>query len=107
MYTIFIINLSQSISGIFNMIFFSNSQFQYFSILHQGLLWTAPELLRLTNPLARGTQKGDVFSFGIILQEIITRTEPYAMHDLDAVGKCKIANREESFYFYKRCLDIF
>ena len=62
-------------------------------------------MLRLTNPLARGTQKGDVFSFGIILQEIITRTEPYAMHDLDAVGKCKIANREESFYFYKRCLD--
>jgi len=51
-----------------------------------GLLWTAPELLREHNPPTNGTQKGDIYSFGIILQEIITQSEPFAMHELDAIG---------------------
>lgn len=40
-------------------------------------LWRAPELLRMINRPARGTQKGDVYSFGIILFEIIGRSGPW------------------------------
>nr|XP_015199399.1 PREDICTED: atrial natriuretic peptide receptor 1-like [Lepisosteus oculatus] len=38
----------------------------------QCLLWRAPELLRGNMP-TNGTQKGDVYSFGIIAQEIVYR----------------------------------
>nr|XP_015805041.2 atrial natriuretic peptide receptor 1 isoform X2 [Nothobranchius furzeri] len=36
-------------------------------------LCMAPELLRLESPPLQGTQKGDVYSFGIILQEVALR----------------------------------
>lgn len=42
------------------------------------LLWTAPELLRMAFPPAAGSQKGDVYSFSIIAQEIILEDLPYA-----------------------------
>ncbi|XP_017564963.2 atrial natriuretic peptide receptor 1 [Pygocentrus nattereri] len=41
-----------------------------------SLLWRAPELLRHTMP-ANGTQKGDVYSFGIIAQEVVYRRGPF------------------------------
>ncbi|XP_037309025.2 atrial natriuretic peptide receptor 1 [Pungitius pungitius] len=36
-------------------------------------LWMAPELLRMEAPPPQGTQKGDVYSFGIVLQEVALR----------------------------------
>ncbi|XP_045509036.1 uncharacterized protein LOC123704653 isoform X2 [Colias croceus] len=44
----------------------------------RDLLWSAPELLR-AGETAQGTQAGDVFSFAIIMQEVIVRGEPYCM----------------------------
>ncbi|XP_041840656.1 retinal guanylyl cyclase 2-like [Melanotaenia boesemani] len=48
----------------------------------QDLLWTAPELLR--NPVRPGSFAGDVFSFAIIIQEVVSRALPYAMMDMPA-----------------------
>uniref|UniRef100_A0A3Q2YYM6 Guanylate cyclase n=1 Tax=Hippocampus comes TaxID=109280 RepID=A0A3Q2YYM6_HIPCM len=52
----------------------------YFARVAPELLWTAPELLR--HPVRGGTMAGDVFSFSIIIQEVISRTPPYAMMDI-------------------------
>lgn len=41
------------------------------------LLWTAPEHLRERDPERSGSQKGDVYSFAIVLQEIVTRSSPF------------------------------
>lgn len=56
-----------------------------------SLLWTAPEHLREETP--GGSAKGDVYSFAIILQEILTRSGPfenlekYSKHFLPPEGK--------------------
>ncbi|XP_077865373.1 atrial natriuretic peptide receptor 1-like [Saccoglossus kowalevskii] len=42
---------------------------------YQKLLWRSPEMLR--DPNRKASSDADVYSFGIILQEIIQRTGPY------------------------------
>ena len=55
---------------------------------YSELLWTAPELLRLgNNAPSVGTAKGDVYSFAIILQEILFRNTPFFYGELSAEGK--------------------
>ena len=45
------------------------------------LLWTAPELMTSSKP---GTAMGDVYSFGVIIQEVTLQDEPFAEKKLDA-----------------------
>ncbi|KAI4879491.1 hypothetical protein NFI96_034366 [Prochilodus magdalenae] len=45
-------------------------------------LWTAPELLRSAKLMKTGTYQGDVYSFSIIMQEVISRSAPFCMLDM-------------------------
>lgn len=54
-------------------------------------LWTAPELLRDPALERRGTLAGDVFSLGIIMQEVVCRSAPYAMLELTPEGTAALA----------------
>ncbi|XP_017275468.1 retinal guanylyl cyclase 2 [Kryptolebias marmoratus] len=45
----------------------------------EDLFWTAPEFLRDLPNHRKGTYKGDVYSFAIILQEVVVRGPPYCM----------------------------
>lgn len=62
---------------------------------YRGLLWKSPELLReldYPNGNVGGTQKGDVYAFGIILYEIIARRGPFgtmAMEPKDIIERLK------------------
>ncbi|XP_055549129.1 uncharacterized protein LOC129732346 [Wyeomyia smithii] len=49
----------------------------------KDLLWTAPEALRGTKGYSKyGSQAADVYAFGIIMQEVVVRGEPYCMLSL-------------------------
>lgn len=45
-----------------------------------GLLWRAPEHLQELNNVCK-SREGDVYSYGIILQEILLRDLPYCMNE--------------------------
>jgi len=64
------------------------------SQFYRNQLWTAPELLRMTTRPINGTQKADVYSFAIILQEIMFRTEPYFVGTDSPNGKLILAQLE-------------
>lgn len=50
------------------------------------LLWKAPELLRDESLMLKGTQAADIFSFAIIMQEVVVRGAPYCMIQLSTQG---------------------
>lgn len=57
----------------------------------KDLLWTAPEHLRSTTirdqvVISIGSQAGDIYSFAIIMQEIIVRGAPFCMMGLSDEG---------------------
>ena len=62
------------------------------SIDHLDLLWMAPEHVRtaiIKNDVATimtSSAAGDVYSFGIIMQEVILRGAPFCMLDLTPQG---------------------
>uniref|UniRef100_A0A8D3BSJ9 Guanylate cyclase n=1 Tax=Scophthalmus maximus TaxID=52904 RepID=A0A8D3BSJ9_SCOMX len=55
-------------------------------------LWMSPELLRSEAPPPQGTQKGDVYSFGIILQEVALRRGAFFL-DGDPLSAKEIVDR--------------
>lgn len=54
---------------------------------YKKMLWTAPELLRSPNRPRYGTPKGDVYSFAIILQELVFRNMPFFLDLMTPKGQ--------------------
>ncbi|XP_045475600.1 receptor-type guanylate cyclase Gyc76C-like isoform X2 [Harmonia axyridis] len=50
---------------------------------YRNLFWRAPEILRDYNAYIRGSQKGDVYAFAIILYEILGRRGPFGVTDYE------------------------
>ena len=53
-------------------------------------LWTAPELLRDSKLNRKGSFPGDVYSFAIIMQEVISRSSPFCMLDMPPKGEAGV-----------------
>ncbi|XP_047440657.1 retinal guanylyl cyclase 2 isoform X8 [Mugil cephalus] len=56
-----------------------SQRFPYVEPPPEELLWTAPEILRSGQPGLHGTLSGDVYSFAIIMQEVVIRGPPFCM----------------------------
>lgn len=74
------------------------------------LLWTSPEHLREDDANRTGSPKGDVYSFSIILQEIIQRSGPWGncsedtagyLHTINHIKSKKLSNGCSFAYLFK------
>jgi len=64
-----------------------------------AMLWTAPELLRLTCRPPEGSQKGDIYSFAIICQEIVHRRGLFWVRNMDQLTpKGRLARLHNSLF---------
>ncbi|XP_074852015.1 atrial natriuretic peptide receptor 2 isoform X2 [Carettochelys insculpta] len=69
--------------------------------LYAKKLWTAPELLQKGRLPLQGMQKADVYSFGIILQEIALRNGPFYIEGMDLSPKevvQKVRNSQAPYF---------
>ncbi|KAK1167356.1 retinal guanylyl cyclase 2 [Acipenser oxyrinchus oxyrinchus] len=61
-----------------------SQKFPYKEPAAEELFWTAPEILRLPHATLNSSSKGDVYSFAIIMQEVVMRGPPYCMLEQSA-----------------------
>jgi tetratricopeptide (TPR) repeat protein len=63
--------------------------------IHGTTRWTAPELLELTKTRLNYTKQADIFSFGILLWELVTRQIPFDHldRDFDIINAIKTGQR--------------
>ncbi|NXX79842.1 ANPRB protein, partial [Urocolius indicus] len=69
--------------------------------LYAKKLWTAPELLQKGRLPTPGMQKADVYSFGIIVQEVALRNGPFYVEGMDLSPKeivQKVRNSQKPFF---------
>uniref|UniRef100_A0A8B9SA96 Guanylate cyclase n=1 Tax=Apteryx owenii TaxID=8824 RepID=A0A8B9SA96_APTOW len=69
--------------------------------LYAKKLWTAPELLQKGQLPPQGMQKADVYSFGIIVQEIALRNGPFYVEGMDLSPKeivQKVRNSQKPYF---------
>lgn len=66
--------------------------FFHFLFSNKDLLWTAPELLRSSSLRRKGTFTGDIYSFSIITQEVVSRSAPFCMLDMPPKGQWRDDN---------------
>lgn len=63
------------------------------SCVYTGKLWMAPELIDCVSPTVTAYQKGDVYSFAIICQEVIYRNGVFYLEDnsdISPEGQCLV-----------------
>uniref|UniRef100_A0AAZ3RIF5 Guanylate cyclase n=1 Tax=Oncorhynchus tshawytscha TaxID=74940 RepID=A0AAZ3RIF5_ONCTS len=63
------------------------AKFPYTEPPAEDLLWTAPEILRGPSPGLYGSLHGDVYSFAIIMQEVVMRGPPFYMLEQSKIRK--------------------
>jgi guanylate cyclase len=61
---------------------------------YRSLFWKAPEILRNSSAYSRGTQKGDVYAFAIILYEILGRRGPFGTTGYEPRGRPRRMERQ-------------